>query len=42
MIDEGVNVAWDETDRGGMASIDPVQAGEILTIYDTARTNAFR
>ena len=41
-IREGVEIVSDQQITDAVSAFDPVQAREILTIYDTARTNAFR
>lgn len=41
-IMQGVEVVSDQQITDAVSAFDPVQAREILTIYDTARTNAFR
>jgi hypothetical protein len=39
---QGVEVVSDQQIADAVSAFDPVQAREILNIYDTARTNAFR
>ena len=42
IIDQGVEIVSDAHIQENITSLDPVLADEILSIYDTARTNAFR
>src|SRR5207237_8820681 len=41
-IEYGVNIVSDQQIQAGLAGYDPGVSAELLRIYDTARTNAFR